>query len=86
MKYFAIPGRVKMRKIVAIFLMCFFIAGILYARDTLKTGFIVPLTGDVKTFGESAKNGFTITLEEYAKKGKYNINMAIADDKNDPIE
>ncbi|HOF57854.1 MAG TPA: hypothetical protein PLA81_05945 [Syntrophorhabdaceae bacterium] len=32
------------------------------------------------------KNEFTITLEEYAKKGKYNINMAIADDKNDPIE
>ncbi len=55
MKYFAIPGRVKMRKIVAIFLMCFFIAGISYARDTLKAGFIVPLTGDVKTFGESAK-------------------------------
>ena len=55
MKYFAIAGRVRMRYIVAIFFMCFFIAGISYAMDTIKEGFIVPLTGDVKTFGESAK-------------------------------
>jgi len=75
-----------MKKVVAMFLMFFFIAGFSYAKDTLKVGFIAPLTGDVKTFGESAKNGFTIALEEYAKKGKYSINPVIADDKNDPTE
>ena len=35
------------------------------AKENIKLGLIVPLTGDVKTFGESAKNGFQIALEEY---------------------
>jgi len=75
-----------MKKTAVMFLMFIFIAGLSYAKDAVKVGFIAPLTGDVKTFGESAKNGFTIALEEYAKKGKYNINPVIADDKNDPTE
>ncbi len=42
-------------------------------KDTIKIGLITPLTGDVKTFGESAKNAFNMALEEYAKTGKYKI-------------
>ncbi len=56
------------------------------AKDVVKIGLIAPLTGDVKTFGESAKNGFTIACEEYMEKGKYRIETLIADDKNDPTE
>jgi branched-chain amino acid transport system substrate-binding protein len=55
-------------------------------KDTIKIGLITPLTGDVKTFGESAKNAFNMALEEYAKAGKYKIEPVIADDKNDPTE
>jgi branched-chain amino acid transport system substrate-binding protein len=58
----------------------------LLAKETVKIGLITPLTGDVKTFGESAKNAFTIALEDYAKTGKYQIVPVIADDKNDPTE
>jgi branched-chain amino acid transport system substrate-binding protein len=58
----------------------------LSAKETVKIGLITPLTGDVKTFGESARNAFTIALEEYAKTGKYQIVPVIADDKNDPTE
>ncbi len=56
------------------------------AKDTVKIGLITPLTGDVKTFGESAKNGFAIALEEYGAKGKYTVVPLIADDKNDATE
>ncbi len=45
-----------------------------------------PLTGDVKTYGESAKNAFQIALEDYGKTGRYQIAPIIADDKNDPTE
>jgi branched-chain amino acid transport system substrate-binding protein len=75
-----------MKKYIVIFFLLFFIAGISHAKDTIKIGLITPLTGDVKTFGESAKNAFTIALEDYAKKGRYTIEPVIADDKNDPTE
>jgi branched-chain amino acid transport system substrate-binding protein len=64
----------------------FFLPSWLLAKETIKIGLITPLTGDVKTFGESAKNAFTIALEDYAKTGKYQIVPVIADDKNDPTE
>jgi branched-chain amino acid transport system substrate-binding protein len=57
-----------------------------FAKETLKLGFITPLTGDVKTYGESSKNAFLLALEEYAKTGKYTIKPVIADDRNDPTE
>jgi branched-chain amino acid transport system substrate-binding protein len=66
--------------------MVFLLMGYAFAKDTIKIGLITPLTGDVKTFGESTKNAFNIALEEYAKKGKYKIEPLIADDKNDPTE
>lgn len=56
------------------------------AKDTVKIGLIAPLTGDVKTFGESSRNGFYIALEDYGKTGKYRIAPVIADDRNDPTE
>jgi len=56
------------------------------AKETIKIGLITPLTGDVKTFGESTKNAFYIAVEEYARKGKYKIEPVIVDDRNDPTE
>ncbi len=56
------------------------------AKETVKIGCITPLTGDVKTFGESSKNAFLIALEDYKKPGKYNITPIIADDRNDATE
>jgi len=32
------------------------------------------------------KNAFNLAIEDYSKKGKYNIQAVIADDKNDPTE
>lgn len=57
-----------------------------HGKETVKIGLITPLTGDVKTFGESSKNSFMIAIEEYNKTGKFNIVPVIADDKNDPTE
>ena len=78
-----------MKKILILYLV-FFLILIIYsyggAKETIKIGLITPLTGDVKTFGESTKNAFYIALEEYAKKGKYKIEPVIIDDRNDPTE
>ncbi|MCG0238437.1 MAG: ABC transporter substrate-binding protein [Firmicutes bacterium] len=53
----------------------------------IKIGFIAPLTGDVKTFGESARNGFRLALEEAGyKAGEFTIEVVEADDRNDPTE
>jgi branched-chain amino acid transport system substrate-binding protein len=57
-----------------------------FAKETVKIGVVTPLTGDVKTYGESTKNAFLIAVEEYSKKGKYTIVPVIADDRNDPTE
>jgi branched-chain amino acid transport system substrate-binding protein len=57
--------------------------------EKLKIGLIAPLTGDVKTFGESVKNGFLLAIEESNQKGgilNKKIEYVICDDKNDPTE
>lgn len=59
---------------------------LVFAKEKVKIGLIAPLTGDVKTFGESSKNAFLIAIEDYSKSGKYNIEPIIMDDKNDPTE
>ena len=56
------------------------------ARETMRLGLITPLTGDVKTFGESCKNAFLLALDDYSKVGKYRITPFIADDRNDATE
>ncbi|HNT43925.1 MAG TPA: ABC transporter substrate-binding protein, partial [Syntrophorhabdaceae bacterium] len=68
--------------------LCLFlcIGGNAGAKDTVKIGLITPLTGDVKTYGESVKNAFTIAVEEYGRKGKYTIQTVMADDRNDATE
>ncbi|HUJ89826.1 MAG TPA: ABC transporter substrate-binding protein, partial [Syntrophorhabdales bacterium] len=62
------------------------VAGYAPAKETIKLGLITPLTGDVKTFGESSKNAFLIAIEDYSKTGKYQISPVIADDRNDATE
>jgi len=55
----------------------------------IKVGLVVPLTGDVKTFGESARNGAMLALEEANAAGGINgrkIDVVATDDKNDPTE
>jgi branched-chain amino acid transport system substrate-binding protein len=67
-------------------------ASALICRTTsskIRLGMVAPLTGDVKTFGESAKNGFMLAVEEANSAGGINgkkIEPVIADDKNDPTE
>jgi branched-chain amino acid transport system substrate-binding protein len=56
------------------------------AKESTKLGLITPLTGDVKTFGESCKNAFLMAIEYYSKTGKYQIAPVIADDRNDATE
>jgi branched-chain amino acid transport system substrate-binding protein len=50
-----------------------------------KIGVIAPLTGDVKTFGESTKNGVDLAVGEANSRGA-KITVVAADDKNDPTE
>lgn len=56
-------------------------------EKVIKIGMIAPLTGDVKTFGESTKNGFLLALEEAGNKvAGFKIEPVIGDDRNDPTE
>ncbi|MEO0115228.1 MAG: ABC transporter substrate-binding protein [candidate division WOR-3 bacterium] len=57
--------------------------------SVIKIGLVVPLTGDVKTFGESVKNAVMLAVEEANNKGgiiNKKIKIVMADDKNDPTE
>jgi branched-chain amino acid transport system substrate-binding protein len=81
-----IKGEVMKRILLVALAVLVASMGPAYGKQAVKIGLITPLTGDVKTYGESAKNAFLIALEEYAKKGKYEIVPVIADDKNDPTE
>lgn len=57
--------------------------------NVIKVGLIAPLTGDVKTFGESTVNGAMLAIEEANKAGGVNgrqIKVYTSDDKNDPTE
>ena len=55
----------------------------------IRIGLITPLTGDVKTFGESVKNAFEMAVDEANKAGGVagmRIITIIEDDRNDPTE
>ncbi|MGE5372950.1 MAG: ABC transporter substrate-binding protein [Solirubrobacterales bacterium] len=55
--------------------------------NTIKIGFMGPITGDVATFGESTKNAFEMAIAEAGNKaGDYKVEYIIADDKNDATE
>lgn len=72
--------------VVAVVCMLVSAIGAVSAKENVRLGLITPLTGDVKTFGESCRNGFIIATEDYAKKGKYEITPFVADDRNDATE
>lgn len=60
-------------------------------KDTnvIRIGLIIPITGDVKTFGESVRNSVILAVSEANAKGGVNgklIKVISADDKNDPTE
>lgn len=56
-------------------------------EKVIKIGFIGPLTGDVKTFGESTKNGFELSIEQHGGTvAGYKIETVITDDRNDATE
>ena len=55
----------------------------------IRIGLITPLSGDVKTFGESVRNSFLIAVEEANARGgvvAMKITYVVQDDKNDPTE
>lgn len=57
--------------------------------NTISIGLIVPITGDVKTFGESVRNAVLLAVSEANEKGGVlgkTIKIISADDKNDPTE
>lgn len=57
--------------------------------NSIRIGLIVPITGDVKTFGESVRNSVMIAIDECNQKGGIggkSIKIITADDKNDPTE
>jgi branched-chain amino acid transport system substrate-binding protein len=57
------------------------------AATEIRIGFIAPMTGDVKTFGESTKNGFLLALEEAGMKvAGLDIVPVYGDDRNDATE
>ena len=56
-------------------------------EKVIKIGFIGPLTGDMKTFGESTRNAFDLAIEQSGGKiGDYTIETVITDDRNDASE
>lgn len=67
-------------------LLCFSCAP---QENVIRIGLVAPLTGDVKTFGESTKNAFMIAVEEVNEQGGIGgrrLKPYITDDKNDPTE
>ncbi len=59
-----------------------------YAKE-IRIGLITPLSGDVKTYGESVRNSFLIAVEEANARGGVagmKITYVIQDDRNDPTE
>ncbi len=80
-------GMMKKLSLVGLIgLALMFMPPMAHAKETIKLGLITPLTGDVKTFGESAKNAFLIAINDYTKAGRYQIIPVIADDRNDATE
>ncbi|HPL29913.1 MAG TPA: ABC transporter substrate-binding protein, partial [Anaerolineae bacterium] len=56
---------------------------------TIRIGVIAPMTGDVKTFGDSTKAGAEMAVAEWNAKGgvlNKQVEIVLGDDKNDPAE
>ncbi len=78
-----------MNKILYLCLACAVLLCCAPQENVIKIGLVAPLTGDVKTFGESVKNGFLLAIDEVNATGGINgmqIKFLILDDRNDPTE
>jgi len=79
-----------MRQLVTVLAAMAAIAGLSCSSgNAIKVGLVVPLTGDVKTFGESTRNGAMLAIDEVNAAGGINgkqIAVVATDDKNDPTE
>jgi|UniRef100_A0A7V3PUQ3 branched-chain amino acid transport system substrate-binding protein len=81
-----------MRLITTILALCLTLGLTVFScgpGNYIKVGVVAPLTGDVKTFGESTVNGIMLAVEEANRAGGVNgkqIKLFISDDKNDPTE
>ena len=79
-----------MRKMTAVLAAALLMAGCKpQTANEIRIGLITPLTGDVKTFGESVKNAFKIAVDEANRAGGVagmKIVYVVVDDKNDPTE
>ena len=53
------------------------------SSDTIKIGGIGPLTGGAAIYGQAAKNGAEIAVEEINKKGDLKFELKFEDDEND---
>jgi len=70
-------------------ILLFLVAVVPSHAKEIKIGLITPLSGDVKTFGESVRNSFLIAVEEANAKGGVagmKIVTVIQDDRNDATE
>ena len=79
-----------MRQLITVLAAAAVVAGLSCGGgNAIKVGLVVPLTGDVKTFGESTRNGAMLAIEEVNAAGGINgkkIEVVATDDKNDPTE
>ncbi len=75
--------------LVFAFLLTALVAVVPSHAKEIKIGLITPLSGDVKTFGESVRNSFLIAVEEANARGGVagmKITYVIQDDRNDATE
>lgn len=55
--------------------------------DEIKIGAVIPITGDISTFGKSTKNGIELAVEQVNSAGGINgkkIKLIVQDDENKP--
>jgi len=79
-----------MKKIAAVAAAALLLAGCRpQTAKEIRIGLITPLTGDVKTFGESVRNAFGMAVDEANQAGGIagmKIVPIVEDDRNDPTE
>jgi branched-chain amino acid transport system substrate-binding protein len=79
----------KRAALVLAFLLPALVAIVPSHAKEIKIGLIAPLSGDVKTFGESVRNSFLIAVEEANARGGVagmRITYVVQDDRNDATE
>ena len=75
-----------MKKIVSLTIalaLCLMMASVCFAEDTIKIGFIGPLTGAAASYGNSANNGAQIAVDEINELGGIQIEFNPQDDEHD---